>query len=42
VADLRELGVGNRDIAGYLGATRDALEKAIKSWRASAAEEVAA
>lgn len=39
---LRELGVGNRDIAAYLGVSRDALERALKSWRRSVSAEVKA
>lgn len=39
---LREMGVGNRDVAAYLGVAKDALEKAIHSWRAQTTEAVKA
>lgn len=44
VVQLRELGVGNRDVAAYLQVSEDALERASSSWRraAAAAEGVAA
>jgi hypothetical protein len=39
---LRELGVGHKDIAAYLGVTRDAFERAARSWRDQDAKQVAA
>lgn len=40
---LRDMGVGNRDVAAYLLVSEDCLRKAITAWRAEAAqEEVAA
>lgn len=42
VAQLRELGLGNRDVAAYLMVSEDALSRAITVWRASAETAVAA
>ncbi|MEU7338647.1 WhiB family transcriptional regulator [Streptomyces sp. NPDC007074] len=39
---LRELGLGNRDVAAYLMVSEDALSRAITVWRANAGTAVAA
>lgn len=39
---LRELGVGNRDVAAYLQVSEDSLGQAITVWRAEASEGVKA
>ena len=38
---LRDLGVSNLGVAAYLGVSRDALERAIRSWRAEGLEVAA-
>jgi hypothetical protein len=33
VGRLREMGLGNRDVAAYLGVSEDALSRAVHAWR---------
>jgi hypothetical protein len=42
VTRLRKLGASNINTAAYLGVARDALEKAVRSWRAQDEQEVEA
>ena len=39
---LREMGVGNRDVAAYLVVSEDTLADAVKAWRAEGEQEAAA
>lgn len=42
VSRIRGLGFSNRETVAYLGVARDAFERAVRSWRADAEQEVAA